>query len=250
MLEVLHHADANGTGESALGPDRWEKVDTCKCAANILNGIEGWRGTITHTERFEPPPQVINETDAETTRTNSVRQTYAANIILTREREGSHVGFVRAEGTRESRSDYLRDTTGKNKDCPFVLKKHYSMKLRGEYADEEVVYVSVRHDGTYTITYPTPPAEGTEWIENTSELTGGCVEWLPRQHTWDRPRMSHGGVGGSELGHLGGKVDPADPSRLKETVERSLPRVQDGISGVLQARISWDLTRCVATAGR
>ena len=249
MLDVVHHADGYGIGETVLGPDRWERVDTCKCAANILNGIARWRGTITHNETFEPPPTVTIAGNRAAI--NSAKQTYSAQIILTRERNDSHVGFVRARGTRATGTDFHEETTATNEKCGYVWKKHYATSLTGEYDDEDVVGLSVRADGTYTITYPTPPATGTEWIESNSVFTGACMDWLIRQNNWDRSDTRYGeGVSGSELGELGGKLNEADKTRLKETVERSRPWVLNGVDGILHARITWDLTRCVATAGR
>lgn len=146
--------------------------------------------------------------------------------------------------TRDTGWDFEQNTTGR---CASSWKRHTATSLTGKYDDEEVVNLAVHGDGTYTIAYPTPPAEGAEWVEDTSVFSGGCTEWTIRQNTWDKPHKRYGGVSGSEVGRLGGKVNEADRSHLKETVERSLPWEFAGVSGTLYARISWDLTRCVAT---
>src|SRR4029453_17853637 len=106
----------------------------------------------------------------------SAKQTYSAQIILTRERNDSHVGFVRARGTRATGTDFHEETTATNAKCGYVWKQHHATSLTGEYDDEEVVGLSVRADGTYTITYPTPPATGTEWIESNRGFTAACTD--------------------------------------------------------------------------
>ena len=238
-----------------------EKRNECLCAIESVSarGSGAWTGEITHTENFVDE-RIDTVSSGGSTRHDEYykKHDYRAVINLvyfTRSlvagEDGSRIpAQMSVSGSVEQRSAiYNRWTsTSMDKRQGRESKEEYSGKINGE---ETNVEVRIRPDGTYSVFYIAPCAEGsgTDFDRSYTEGTG-----FPEFQKKNKPQSrkinrnvcpTATGVLLSDGQHVGitGKIDPKDPKTLSGSKTFEVPL--GGPSKVNKTiTITWNLKRC------
>lgn len=233
------------------------KRSECLCAVqSVTAGQSGaWSGEITHAESFVDER---NETLGGRQNRYYKKHDYRAVINLVYLFRSIVVGQtsnhipaqVSATGSVDSKNAIENRWTSSSMDKRqgSETKENYSGKVRGE---ETNVEVSIRPDGTYSVQYHLPCAEGSGTAVTRSYTEGtGFPEFQKRDDK--RSRLINRGVCPTATGvllrdgqHVGitGQVDPEDPKTLSGSKTLEVPL--GGKSTVNKLiTITWNLKRC------
>jgi hypothetical protein len=236
-----------------------EKRNECLCAIESVSaGKSGaWSGQITHTESFVDER---NETLGSGTRQNKYHKKldYRAVINLVYHRrslvageDGSRIpAQVSASGTvnHSVLTENRWTSASMDKRQGTESQENYSGSVSGEDTD---VGVSIRSDGTYSVSFASPCADasGTDVTRTYVEGTG-FPEFQKRDDKRNRPinrgvcptqpgvRLSDG-----QLLGITGQVDPRDPKTLTGSKTFDVP-LDENPKVNKKITITWNLKRC------